>query len=131
MSKVCASDSAPVLSLATARAAKALSFPRNLIFEIVMDEMPLYREGRFRGGYVSGRFEVSCDIATRDWWISDVVIDMDNARCGSNAETRSVSLNGDAEPNLYAHLLDRITADYADNIEETIAMEIAGGGEAA
>jgi hypothetical protein len=131
MSKVTATDSATILSLASRRLPKGQSFPRNLIFEIVIDEMPLYREGQFRGGMISGRFEVSCDIATRDWWVSDIEIDMDNARCGAHAKARSASLNGDAEPLLYAHLLDRITVDYADNIEETIAMQIMDGGEAA
>ena len=105
--------------------AQIITFSRNLTFDLVLDEMPIYRDGVFRGGTISGKAEVTCDLHRQEWWISDIVVNMDNASCGSNARARAVSLNGEAKPHLYQHLLDRITADYSDNIEETIALELA------
>ena len=105
--------------------ARIVTFPRTLVFEIVLDEMPIYRSAGWRSGMISGRFEVTYCRHERDWHISDIVIEADNARCGSQAQSRWVSLNGDNEPDLYTHLLDRITEDYADDIEEKIALELA------
>lgn len=105
--------------------ARVLTFPRTFTFDIILDEMPLYREGIFRGGCVSGRAEISYDTYEEDWHVSDIVVNLDNGRCGANAQDKAVSLNGEDHPQLYAHLLDRITADYADRIEETLAFELA------
>lgn len=104
---------------------KLINFPRQFTFDLILDEMPLYRCAGFRGGCISGRAEVTYDTYSADWWISDISIATDNGRCGQHSESRSVSINGEDEPNLYALLLDRISADYEDNIRETIALEMA------
>jgi hypothetical protein len=105
--------------------AQVLNFPRTFTFDVILDEMPLYREGSWRGGCVWGRAEITYDTYQNDWHISDIVVNLDNGRCGAEARDKGVSLNGEDHPFLYAHLLDRITADYADTIEETVAMEMA------
>jgi hypothetical protein len=102
---------------------KLLPFPRQFNFDLILDEMPLYRIGCFRGGCISGVAEITYD--RTGWHVSDLHIAVDNGRIGANAESKSVHLDGQSEPLLYEHMLDRITEDYATNIEETISMELA------
>ncbi len=104
---------------------KLIQFPRTFTFDLVLDEMPIYRCAGFRGGFISGKAEITYDTYSADWWVSDISIATDNGRCGQHSVSRSVSINGEDEPTLYALLLDRISEDYDSNIRETIAMELA------
>ncbi len=104
---------------------KLIQFPRTFTFDLVLDEMPIYRCAGFRGGEISGNVEITYDTYTADWHVSHIAIVTDNARCGQHAETRLVSITKDDEPTLHALLIDRIRDDYESNIRETIAMELA------
>jgi hypothetical protein len=97
--------------------------PAGLCFEIVLDELPLYSEAGWRGGYISGKAEIS--YSDGDWWVSDITVDLDNGKVGKDAQGKLVSLNGEDHPQLYWIILDRIEDDYTDYIQERIRDELA------
>jgi hypothetical protein len=99
-------------------------YPRNLCFDIAFQELALFREGTWRGGFIDGTAEISYCATSDDWWISDITIAVDNGQCGAAAEGKAVTLSGEDHPHLYAALLDRIEADFAHTIAERIADEL-------
>ena len=103
-------------------------FPRQFSFELVLDQLALFREGGFRAGYISGKAEITYDSTDDDWWISDIAITKDNGKCGADEVHKIESVSGEDHPQLYYLLLDRITTDYETQIEETIAAELAADG---
>lgn len=94
-------------------------------FEIVFEELPLFRLGDMRGGMIDGRAEVTYDHVSEDWSFTDIAICTDNRRMGTEARGQMIGINIEDHPHLYQALLDRLTEDYASNIEERIVDSLA------
>jgi len=108
--------------------AKVLTFPRTNILVRQFEELPLYSEKAANGdiffaGLVDGTVEISYS-DPEDWWISCVMIKVENGRMGREAVGKLVEINADENPSLYWHLLDVFSDKYADTIGEWIAWDM-------
>ncbi len=91
------------------------------------EELPLFWQYAdkiaWRGGLISGQFEVSYD-GPNDWWISDIWIAVDNGKIGAEAKGTLLNLKIEDDDRFYALMLDAIDHRYASYIEERIADEM-------
>lgn len=100
----------------------------SLTFEHRFEECPLFRNGEWRTGLVDGTFEVTYDFHDNDWYISNILLDVDNGKLGAAARGKTVSLDCMDPTALYQPLLDAITDRYSTWIDEHIADELAERG---
>lgn len=108
---------------------KAETGSNTFSFELRFEELPLFREGIWRGGLIDGVAEISFDYTDSDWWVSDITVETHNGRVGDEAEgkTFSITSNGTTEA-LHMLMVDSLTEYYGFQIEEKVETELAERG---
>ena len=79
----------------------------------------------WRGGRIDGEFEVTYNIFSKDWNITNVMVAVDNGEVGAAVRSCLMSLDADVDERLYLLVLDILMLKYARWIEEQIAEEVS------
>ena len=97
-------------------------------FQILFEELPLWRDGIWRAGAIDGIAEIVFDFNANDWHVADITLQAHNGRCGDAAQGKSISLSSERDESLYEALLDSLSDTYGTYIEERVADELAARG---
>lgn len=105
--------------------AQADTIPTSFSIRHKFEELPIFHEfiggTVWRTGRIDGEFEVTVD--PTGWSITDIWLDTDNGRFGSEARAHTINLDAQKHEGFYLLALDAIEAQYKSLIEELIADE--------
>lgn len=111
--------------------AQAKFLPTSFTLRRKFEELPLFwsfHNGQtFRGGLLSGEFEIEFDQAG-EWSISDVWVETDNGKLGVHAQGKLVNLDADKDERFYLTVLDSLTLQYSQDIPYWVDDEIGSYG---
>jgi hypothetical protein len=82
----------------------------------------------FRAGKIDGEFEATYNIFNQQWHITDVWVEVDNGKLGSECRWHAQNLDADTDERFYFLVLDALENQYGRSIEDWLDEELAQHG---